>query len=280
MCGIYCSLSKQSHVPPSEELQRRLRARGPDSKDSVSVTFDPELARPSVPSSNARDQTYLTFYSTVLSLRSSQVVTQPCQDEAGQFTFCWNGEAWSIDGERPSGNDTDAVFQLLTNALGECRWNGAGGTRGTGAFVPSAYTLASALSRIAGPYAFVLFDHVRGRLYFGRDFLGRRSLMVQTTGRDSLVISTVFDGEMDGDWAELETTGVHCVDLNLSGNVDNLHGAIDKAQLQAWGKFQVLTAPYPLVGDCNAGSSNSVGLLWTVRERLCSRVGRSFLYFL
>lgn len=255
MCGIYCSLSKQFHIEPSEELKSRLQARGPDSEGTVLATFDPETTGSNVlPSRIMSGETYLAAYSTVLSLRGSQIVTQPFRDGDDRFTFCWNGEAWSIDGERPSGSDTDAVFQLLTNALDDCRWNAP---ESVDASVASTRTIAEALSRIAGPYAFVLFDHARCRLYLGRDFLGRRSLMVKATGCDSLVVSSVSDGEADANWVEVETTGVHCVDLKFSGRHSMMNGALGNVQSRVWGDFEVMTAPYPLAG---AASSNNVGV--------------------
>lgn len=52
-------------------------------------------------------------------------------------------------------------------------------------FAPAAHgrwdkQVLSALSRIAGPFAFVFFSPSRSTLYYGRDRIGRRSLVVRT----------------------------------------------------------------------------------------------------
>lgn len=184
MCGIFCSISSHAYTSPSDELQRRLYQRGPDSQHTICRSYG---------------GSYITLCSTVLSLRGSQVVTQPLQDELGEFVLCWNGEAWTIDGKPQSGNDTQVVLGLLRDSV-------------QGLSNPT-QSVAAALSRIAGPYAFVFFDALRGRLFYGRDFLGRRSLMTRITDDGELLIASVSDGTHAGQWTEVDAAGVYCVNL-------------------------------------------------------------------
>jgi len=153
----------------------------------------------------------VTLHSTVLSLRGSITVSQPLQDCDKRFTLCWNGEAWTIDGKRPHGNDTLLIQQLLVDALAQSPpTSDAVDAREDGRKV------AQVLSRIAGPYAFVFFDNLRGRVYFGRDFLGRRSLLSSANDRGDLLITSVTDESSAAGWTEIEADGVYVVDLDAS----------------------------------------------------------------
>ena len=66
---------------------------------------------------------------------------------------------------------------------------------------------------IAGPWASVFFDAVRGRVWFGRDCLGRRSLLELRKGSwgDGVTIASVGDGH-EG-WKEVEAEGLRYFDL-------------------------------------------------------------------
>jgi asparagine synthetase B (glutamine-hydrolysing) len=70
------------------------------------------------------------------------------------------------------------------------------------------------LSSIRGPYAFVFYDAVHRRVYYGRDCLGRRSLLRKTTQDNSLVLSSVCDNASGDTWAEVEADGIYVVDLD------------------------------------------------------------------
>ena len=151
MCGIFCSISTRHHVLPDNEIRQRLEARGPDSSCTIQATFR-----------NVR----VTLCSTVLSLRGSTTVAQPYQDPEEKYTLCWNGEAWSIGGKPTLGNDTEAVHKLLVDALDSTT------SMEVSLLGPSATAtlVAEALSQVTGPYAFVFFDHVHGRLYLVATF--------------------------------------------------------------------------------------------------------------
>ena len=200
---------------------------------------------------------HICLTSTVLSLRGGdgEVTAQPfvspladIEDAAGgeaggaaglAYAFCWNGEAWSIDrldgdsalkdvgqggglGKRE--NDGAVLFRLVRRAAA---------TRATPS--SSAYDeqlsvsqevgkngggdgdVLGVLRRIRGPFAFVFLDAVRRRLYYGRDRLGRRSLVMivqrqHSKGFDIRLSS--FAEDMAQGWKEVPARGVHVLHLD------------------------------------------------------------------
>lgn len=208
MCGIFCSLSSTRHVPPDTIITTRLQSRGPDSTGTITSIC---TCNSTGESEEAPSTAFVTLHSTVLSLRGSKTTTQPYQDPSGKYTLCWNGEAWSITGKRPIGNDTEAVCKILVDGLERLSVEDASATCTASA---QARCIALALSQIAGPYAFVFFDQLRSRLFFGRDFLGRRSLLTKITPDGDLLISSVSDGNARAGWTEVEADGVYYVDLS------------------------------------------------------------------
>ena len=254
MCGIFCALSGSHAILPNDELMQRLRNRGPDSNNTLRLKY----SWTSPPEHYQLTQcVQISFYSTVLSLRGSQTVTQPYQDLKGKYTLCWNGEAWSIGGKPTSGNDTEAVHSLLANAL-ESSSNGDDALTD---LTESAERIAKALSQVSGPYAFVFFDQLRGRVFFGRDFLGRRSLLRSTTQNGDLLISSVSGGQRDDAWTEIEPDGVYYVDLRATDDVGIDDSPSSSAQSRICGRFVAVTAPYNFAqeGQAEPRIPDSVG---------------------
>ena len=207
MCGIFFSLSKEGHLAPDEELLDALRERGPDSMGmrARTVTVQP------IPSASTLAQShFLTFVSTVLSLRGDSIISQPLEDPNSGSLLCWNGEAWKIDNALVQGNDAKAVFDLLLEAsqsFSNCPQNGSSSPyRGL-------QDVVQAIGSITGPYAFVFYDAQSRRVFYGRDALGRRSLVMKRYGAGNLAISSVSDAtEADG-WDEVEADGVYMLDI-------------------------------------------------------------------
>ena len=240
MCGIFCSISRRNHVQPSDSVKQLLESRGPDASNQINIQCQ----------ADGRAAAYLTCYSTVLSLRGSVTTEQPFQSPGSDDTLCWNGEAWAVSGERPKGNDTAAVFDLLKQATDQpippmdAREEALLRTR----------NFARALSGIAGPYSFVFYDNKSCRVYFGRDFLGRRSLLWRVTSQGDLMISSITDGASGDGWTEVEADGVYSIDLsNRSYGRDQTSDELSK-----WGEFSVSHAPYCCIGD-DLADDRSVG---------------------
>lgn len=191
MCGIYASISTSRSQQPSSLLKQLLHNRGPDHTSE-------HFARVHV----NEDTTYwISLFSTVLALRGSCVTPQPFVHVSSGSAFCWNGEAWKIGLEPVTGNDGDVVFELLVNACLGCEDAGASRT-----------AVLNVLRSIAGPFAFVFLDKVHNQLYFGRDRLGRRSLLYRSSDGDGLQLSSIAD-DMSGGWLEVEADAVYSISL-------------------------------------------------------------------
>ena len=230
MCGIYLSLSNTGHILPSGTIQQRLRSRGPDSSKTVhSVSWRKDSDGHAV-------ATNVTQLSTVLSLRGADVVAQPYEGLDEHFTLCWNGEAWCIDGLPVLHNDTTAMHDHLQKALDSEGPDSNDPTDG-------ARVIAAALARVHGPYAFVLYDARLQRIFFGRDFLGRRSLCAGKISDQGLILSSVPDLHLTSVWTEIEADGVYCIDLSRSTGLNRqaAHGTM--CSLEGFVTFNV---PYAI----------------------------------
>ena len=144
--------------------------------------------------------------STVLALRGDRVVKQPFINPNLRGILCWNGEAWKIGGRAVTGNDGDAVFCQLTEAVAQ----------------PSPHdAILTTFRAIEGPFAFVFLDMVNRRLYYGRDRLGRRSLLISLS-EGSLSLCSIADLGLGTTWYEVEADGLYSSPLspinNLSGS--------------------------------------------------------------
>ena len=201
MCGIFFSLSSGSTPTlPTKEAQALLQKRGPDSCQTHTVrkhfkTHD-GVSQPL--------SYYLTFVSTVLSLRGDHVYSQPLVDSATQSVLCWNGEAWKIAGSRVSGNDTEHILNLFLQATKD---NDDSDPR------EASHRLADAIASISGPFAFVFYDAVHSRLFFSRDCLGRRSLLHGWDANGDLKICSFCDGSSSAVFEEVGFDGVYMIDL-------------------------------------------------------------------
>ena len=266
MCGIFCALSETGHLLPSEELKQRLANRGPDSQRIVEI-------KSSGNNYSSTRPVCVTFLSTVLSLRGSNTVIQPYQSDDRKYTLCWNGEAWSIGTKSTFGNDTEAVFNLLVNTLKALLEN-EDGLQGP---LEAATEIAKALSTVAGPYAFVFFDHDRGQLFFGRDFLGRRSMLKRSSDKGDLILSSISDGEPNAEWTEVEADGVYCIDLQAGEQFLSGSTASPTSSYQKFGDFHAVVVPYRFSANepYNTGAPVSVGHgLFVLPEHFSSSRGR------
>ncbi|KAM5355930.1 hypothetical protein ACJ41O_002576 [Fusarium nematophilum] len=191
MCGIHTAVSQTPDYSISPELERCLRNRGPDHTGTIQTQLDD--------ASSDQARLFLTFTSTVLSLRGDHVTRQPLIDATSGCILCWNGEAWGIRGKPVKGNDGEAVLALLIEAS---RSAADGDTK----------TVLDALRAIEGPFAFIFLDKSARRLYYGRDRLGRRSLLVKDG--PPFALSSIAEAPLEG-WAEVEADG--CYTLELGG---------------------------------------------------------------
>lgn len=118
-------------------------------------------------------------------------------DESTGSTLCWNGEAWKLKSELVSGNDSSQVFQALIAAASS---------------PSSTIAIVEALTNITGPFAFVFFDAISSTIYYGRDHLGRRSLVLQQDEASRLFLCSVaFSHGLKA--TEVDTGFVHALNV-------------------------------------------------------------------
>lgn len=189
MCGIYAVVSLSPVPASATDLQHRLRNRGPDHQGTAHAQLQ---------------GLFLSFTATVLSLRGDHVTAQPLVDQTSGSVLCWNGEAWKIRGLPVAGNDGEAVMSMLT----EARHHGSAHDH-----------FLDVLREVQGPFAFIYFDKPANRLYYGRDRLGRRSLLFKAG--EQFAISSIADAPTEG-WAEVEADGCYSLHLDSIGSVTDL----------------------------------------------------------
>jgi asparagine synthetase B (glutamine-hydrolysing) len=202
MCGIHASVSTTGFKAPTDELKHLLCNRGPDHLGEAKAQIRADDGAPY----------YVSCTSTVLALRGGEVTAQPFEDSTSGCILCWNGEAWMIDYDYDSvaGNDGKFIFELLLNAA-----------TSNVLVSDSNNAILRILRSISGPFAFVFLDNVHGCLYFGRDCLGRRSLLAhEEADLSSMEFSSCAD-PLISDWKEVEANGIY--QLWLKTRVEHGH---------------------------------------------------------
>jgi asparagine synthetase B (glutamine-hydrolysing) len=116
--------------------------------------------------------TSLKLYATVLHMRGgAQATPQPLQDAAGNV-LVWNGEVFGgTVGVADGANDGVALFARLA-ALPS--------SSSSSSISPSSSSssdVVDLLAGVEGPFAFAFWQRRTRTLYYGRDRLGRRSLL-------------------------------------------------------------------------------------------------------
>jgi asparagine synthetase B (glutamine-hydrolysing) len=122
--------------------------------------------------------------------------------------LCWNGEAWRIHGQAVCQNDTEAVLSLLVAASLK---------RQDGQHDMSLDPVLEALQDIEGPFSFIYYDKLAKRLYYGRDRLGRRSLLLRNGS--SFMLSSVAEA-LASDWVEVEADGCYAIQLDQAASTN------------------------------------------------------------
>jgi asparagine synthetase B (glutamine-hydrolysing) len=186
MCGIFFSVARNRPLSPDPETVLCLQQRGPDS-------FQERHIRWSRPDGDI----YLTFISSVLALRGDHVQAQPLYDIDTGSLLCWNGEAWKIAGITFEGNDAAHVFKLLLQASAKP------------ATKEDSDPVRRVLSCIAGPFAFVYYDATTTTVYYGRDRLGRRSLLLSATNEHDMTLFSASTTAQEKRGWELSSDGIH-----------------------------------------------------------------------
>eukprot|EP00984_Skeletonema_dohrnii_P007236 scaffold2617_cov122-Skeletonema_dohrnii-CCMP3373.AAC.3 len=242
MCGIGLLLSLPgsgelssaliSHL--NQQLSETLSSRGPDVPCGKERCFGCD-----------DDNGNLTLHASVLHMRGELPTPQPMLLN-NNCAFCWNGECYSYNNsdveessssERDNnmieltaiGNeesvitsDTDLVANMLQDALNK---NEAADNNNSHIKI-----IAEVTSKIHGEYAFILFVPSKSPnsppyVYYGRDPLGRRSLLINKSIDGAVLLSSVAvnisdstlttraDSEGAQEWVEIPPSIVYRMDL-------------------------------------------------------------------
>ncbi|KAI8969063.1 asparagine synthase-domain-containing protein [Mycotypha africana] len=197
MCGILFSVTtpdKPINQDVWNTLQELNTRRGPDAQNLECVQLETEGSRTLL----------LRFFSTVLHLRGTEISPQPKYNKDSGNILCWNGEIFGGIEVGQEENDTNVLMNHLENAKNE-------------------KDILNILQSIEGPFAFVYYRAAMKKIYFGRDCLGRRSLLWHRSADGHFILSSVCmvpkkdSPEENNAWEEVPANGFYRIDLS---NVD------------------------------------------------------------
>ncbi|CDR87298.1 uncharacterized protein SPSC_00424 [Sporisorium scitamineum] len=165
----------------------------------------------------------LSLTSSVLSLRGDGITAQPLVSSDRRLVLAWNGQIFDWDDQQASSNrasssrirldpaENDGIILLdrIQQLLDE--------QAEVGNDEACQQALNLALSEVEGPYAFVLLDRIRSKLYYGRDPLGRRSLLLHQSAQLSTIaiVSVVSESMLSADapLTEIGCSSLWTIDL-------------------------------------------------------------------
>jgi asparagine synthetase B (glutamine-hydrolysing) len=197
MCGIFCHIYRSNTGVNCQDhdckllasLSPLLSSRGPDHSGEILLNASGDLA--------------LHFYSSVLWLRGDVMQPQPATTKDDGHVLCWNGDVFGgdLDGEDDE-SDTSALFKRL-KAL------------------PDDANVPAVMCSVEGPHAFVYYRAETNRIWFGRDYIGRHSLLMSANGdKDQFVLTSVTD-----------PTALPCVEVPACGVYE---GRLDQLGRPGW----------------------------------------------
>lgn len=185
MCGIFCSIS-QNHKKDSIQISREWEAcknlviaRGPD---RVTEKFE-----------NLTPIWFGHFVAAVLWMQGSDLCEQPTIDSAGNILL-WNGDIFSGNLAQDNACDTNVLLSALKSSL----------------------NVSSVFQEIQGPYSFVYFQKSTNLLYFGRDIVGRHSLLLKVNTDENTVILTSVASKEVNKIIEIPAIGIFVMNLDNS----------------------------------------------------------------
>ena len=201
MCGIFLRIGDHGGaftctcglVLDMAAVRYNVSRRGPDHYQELDLQLP--LYTKDAKEPQEATGTNVTMAGAVLRIQGS--TDQPHVDAAGNFLL-WNGEVFGRggpyhcsedvgtregDGKVEGEGDTPVVAALLAAA---CDGIGAGAS-----IEAASEAVAQTMASIHGPFAFAYLHRASGRVFYGRDPFGRRSLLrwVRADGRAALLCS-------------------------------------------------------------------------------------------
>ncbi|XP_011311974.1 asparagine synthetase domain-containing protein 1 [Fopius arisanus] len=188
MCGIFCYCGPWAE----EELKQNYTSEGV----SCSTCFEnnrrrgPDDPRASIYSRDINGKWHAKFAGWVLWTQGFQMTHQPLRESTGNLLL-WNGDIFSGALAQNSESDTQHLHSVLQTST----------------------NIVDTLASIEGPYSFIYHDARTDSLYFGRDPIGRHSLLVNVVPEKRvLILSSVASKKMQN-WMELPALGIFRMDL-------------------------------------------------------------------
>ncbi|KAF9073720.1 asparagine synthase-domain-containing protein [Rhodocollybia butyracea] len=196
MCGIFAQIGEAGSSP--EILCQKLRdvnaTRGPDARKSCCISLS-ELR--------------LELFSSELRLRGRHPVVQPHNYDGN--ILCWNGEVFAGLNINADDNDGIKLFEQLHS-------------------LQTSEQVRDLFASIEGPYAFVFYNATVQKLFFSRDPLGRRSLLIHKPSDENpyVFLASVSAGsDPRYSFEEVDTTYIHCLDIKLLSETNDIVSAFD-----------------------------------------------------
>ncbi|EGI69857.1 Asparagine synthetase domain-containing protein 1 [Acromyrmex echinatior] len=183
MCGIFCSIYQPQQDSESSKqwniCKDAITARGPDYFMEKYLTLSHDW--------------HGHFAASVLWMQGSRIMTQPSLDDNDNLLL-WNGDLFSGCLAKDDVCDTNIVLSELQSTT----------------------DIMSVLRKIEGPYCLVYYKKSTNTLYFGRDIIGRHSLLLKVDNKsNSLTLTSVANKNIRG-IVEVPAIGIFVMNLNMS----------------------------------------------------------------
>lgn len=189
MCGIFCSLrssedgQQTAHV--LESCLSNLQSRGPDFCNSASC----ELV----------SGQKLEFFASVLQTQGKSLCPQPHSVDGN--ILCWNGDVFGGVLEKDIISSKLGDTAVVGKRLSDCASHGT--------------SPVEVLSQISGPYSFIYYNVNNNSLWFGRDPVGRHSLLSCFSANPlNLTLSSVAHSSLSN-FTEVPAIGIFEIELNM-----------------------------------------------------------------
>ncbi|GAB1866976.1 Asparagine synthetase domain-containing protein 1 [Camponotus japonicus] len=184
MCGIFCCIHQARN--DSESIAQWnickdvIAARGPDHLTEKHISLNHHW--------------HGHFAAAVLWMQGSEIITQPSLDDNNNLLL-WNGDIFSgCLAKDDDVCDTNVILDELQSTT----------------------DIMSVLWKIEGPYSLIYYQKSTDTLYFGRDIIGRHSLLLKIDSKaNSLTLTSVANKNMKG-IVEVPAIGIFAVNLNNS----------------------------------------------------------------
>lgn len=250
-------------TPSLSELLPPLERRGPDG------TLEHEIY--------VSDQVKIYAASTLLSLRSPAVIPNNeaiiCDEKnenenenENSVILAYNGEIYGYDDEEFDTNvsDTSFIQDLLNDTVSECNSKSNDDD-------DEGKILLGRLDRLQGPWAMIFWSPVTRRLYFGKDVLGRRSLLMRIVENSHIVITSVPPPHMKDSFAEIPPIGLAYIDIS---NTEKLLLDVVRRESRSVVPTRLINRATTVTGEKNyvAGSAADMYVSFLPRKWLrCAR---------